>query len=1219
MAMKFTPEQQRVIDTRDSNILVSAAAGSGKTAVLVERIIHMITEGSKAADRDGERPPIDIDRLLVVTFTQAAAAEMRERISAAIERKLAEQPENAHLQKQAALLHNAQITTIDSFCLFVLRNNFNDIGLDPGFRVADEGEIRLLQQDVLRDVLEEYFEKEEEDFYRLLESFSPSGSEKPLAEQILKVFAFSMSFPWPKEWLERCALEGYETLEQMERSGWMQAALRDCETVTADSLLMLERAALVCDSPDGPYMYGPVLETDAQYLHRVQECLSMILYGGESGREETGVLQALYEVLEKPDFARLPSKKDQSVSEAKREQIKKIRQGVKDSVMGMKERFFYQEPQDLLSGMQKSQENVRKLTELVLCFAKRFEEVKRDKNIIDFQDMEHMALQILVHRENGEDRPSGAAMQYRNYFAEVLIDEYQDSNLVQEALLKSVSKEEQGLYNRFMVGDVKQSIYKFRLARPELFLEKYESYSKEAGRKVRIDLHKNFRSRPEVLESVNLIFEKIMGSRLGSVEYDEEAALYPGAAYEPGKDGADYRTELLLFDAKDTVSADKKESEARMIASRMKELRETLQVTDKTGVMRPAAYRDMVILLRSNQGWDDVFMKVLKEEGIPVHAASKTGYFSATEIQTLLHFLRVIDNPLQDIALYGVLKSTLAGFTQKELALVKAAGTDTEQKNTESLYRLLCGYRGDAKIEEKAARFLDLLEHYRDMAVYTSIASLLQTILKETGYLYEIGALPGGQQRQANVEMLLTRAADFEQTSYYGLFHFIRYIEQMEKYNIDYGEANIMDENADTVRIMSIHKSKGLEFPICFVAGLAKRFNRMDTNRALLTDVDYGIGAECVDTKLRLAQTTVKKNALSRKLMLDAQGEELRVLYVAMTRAREKLILTGAIADVENKEQEAMLWQQKKGKKLPFLLLSEAGCCLNWILPAIAGEQAVDRRIFTKEALQEKEFVQTAAGELQRLRLQSGLGAGVDTALAERLRERFSFVYLHENLEELYTKTTVSELKKAGMEEETEAVSWFLEEEIIPYIPRFIEEKEEISATARGSAYHRVMELLAFADMPQEETAQRRWLEEQMDAKERTGQLTSVYRSSVNYKKTADFLKTELAGRMAEADRKGVLYREQPFVLGIEASRLKPQFPKEETVLVQGIIDVYFEEKDYLVVVDYKTDRVSKAGELLQRYQVQLDYYAEALQRLTGKPVREKIIYSFALGAALEC
>lgn len=1211
MPMNFTPQQQRVIDTRNCNILVSAAAGSGKTAVLVERIIRMITE-ENAEER------VDIDRLLIVTFTQAAAAQMRERISEAIEQRLAGQgesgqPENEHLQRQATLLHNAQITTIDSFCLFVLRNNFNDIGLDPGFRVANEGEVKLLKRDVLTALLEDYFEAQDEIFHRLVESFSPSGSEKPLAEQLLKIYEFAMSFPWPEEWLEGCAAQTYDLVEDLEKSPWMQEILQDCKTILKDHKNMIKRAKMICLEPDGPYMYEAVLEDDAI---RIDEVLSVL------EQKDGEKLQAVYQAMSNIAFARLPSKKDDSVSVQKREQIKSIRQSIKESVLQVRERFFYQEPKEQLANLQGCEEMVKKLIELTLAFRERFQEAKRDKNIIDFQDMEHMALQILVHRQDGRNEPTAAAVEYRNYFAEVMIDEYQDSNLVQEALLGSISGEAEGRYNRFMVGDVKQSIYKFRLARPELFLEKYHTYSTEGGNCQRIDLHKNFRSRNEVIDCVNLVFSKIMGHQLGKVEYDDQAALYPGASYEEGSDAV---TELMLYDREGDKSGNVKEQEARMVAGRIKELVGHFLVTDKeSGLLRPAAYRDIVILLRSNQGWDDVFTSVLREEGIPVYAASKTGYFSTPEIQTLLHFLRIIDNPMQDIALFCVLKSGIGGFTDEELAAMKGAYPEqacaTEKQAC--FYEMFTAYQGEPSLCEKRDRFMDLLNTYRDRVHDTTIARLLRMILTETGYGYLIGALPGGEQRQANVEMLLAKAADFEQTSYYGLFHFIRYMEQMEKYEIDYGEANIQEENADTIRIMSIHKSKGLEFPICFVSGLNKRFNRMDVNRPLLMDVDYGIGAEYVDVALRLRQSTLKKNAVSRKLLLEAQGEELRVLYVALTRAKEKLIMTGAVTDLETSSQQALLWRTAADGRLPFTMLAEASGYLDWILPAVLKEEAVRLKRYTQESLIGAAVREEAKSEQNRLRLQAAVTAGVKTVLADSLQERFSFQYQHQDLENLYTKTTVSELKKSGMQGDGEAAELFQEEEVIPYVPRFMEKKEAVSATARGSAYHRVMELLDFAKMPfitkaQDKAVLEAWLLAQMEQQEAAGRLSQSYKESVNVKKAAGFLRSDLAERMRTAEQAGVLYREQAFVLGIPANRLQPQFPSDEIVLVQGIIDVYFEEEDYLVVADYKTDRVARAEELCQRYQVQLDYYAEALCRLTGKPVREKIIYSFALGTQI--
>ncbi|MBO5293411.1 MAG: helicase-exonuclease AddAB subunit AddA [Lachnospiraceae bacterium] len=1240
-AMHFTPEQQRVIDTREKNILVSAAAGSGKTAVLVERIVQLIT------DREH---PVDIDRLLIVTFTSAAAAEMRERISLAIEARLYEEPENGHLQKQAALIHNAQITTIDSFCLFVIRNNFNDIGLDPAFRVGDEGEIRLMKQDVMAELLEERFAAKEPAFDALVESMGKSGSDKALAEQVMKLYEFSMSLPWPEEWLrERRQDNRIESLEELTNSELMAGVWQEIELRLNDAQDVLKEGIRICEQPDGPYMYAEMLEQDMELLEGLRRA------------QEQG-MQPFYERLLGIKFTMLSRKKDETVDAGKREQVKALRQTVKDMVQDVRTIWFFKQPERMLADMQHSAERMDTLIDVTLEFLERFAQKKREKNIIDFADMEHFALQILVQKTAGGYEPTEAAAEYRRYFAEILIDEYQDSNLVQEALLGSISGEAEGRFNRFMVGDVKQSIYKFRLARPELFMEKYESYAGNGlPACVRIDLKKNFRSRHQVLDSANFVFERIMRKELGGVAYDEAAALYPGAAYPEPEEEDIYRTELLLFDRASVQEGqeaakgmDAKEQEALLIAQRIRQLVGHFPVTDQTtGALRPASYRDMVILLRTNSGWDDVFVRVLTEAGIPAYAASKTGYFAAQEVQTLLGLLRVIDNPRQDIPLFGVLKSMFGGFTEEELAYVRAVctvpGTDSEERKKETeeadgrqqkkslppdgtLYDRLQRFKTSVEqngmtgedckqcktICEKWERFEHLLSRYRAMTVYTPVGKLIRTILADTGYLYAVAAMPGGEQRRANVEMLLARAADFEKTSYYGLFHFLRYMEQMERYQIDYGEASILDENADTVRIMSIHKSKGLEFPICFVAGLSKRFNMMDARETVLLDVNLGIGAEYVDLEHRVRQNTLRKNVMAARLKKENLGEELRVLYVAMTRAREKMILTGVIEDAQ---------KLQGGHRLSYSELLSAGCYLALLLPCIREQQScggdteahvIDMTIVSEGELamsETKHRIQRAVSE-KRLSFEKLLRSGSKgTGCVEALEKQLRFVYPHENLKELYTKTTVSELKKAGHEDfYAGAEEWYPEPEVVPYLPRFARTEEAVSGTDRGSAYHRVMELLnlqPFTGLPEELWCGQ--IEEQMGQMQEEGRLTAAYRESVRTASVAMFLKTALAHRMQKAEQQGKIYRERPFVLGIPAKRLKAQFPEEETVLVQGIIDVYFEEDGELVLVDYKTDRVEKGQELVDRYRVQLQYYEEALQRLTGLRVKEKLIYSFAL------
>ena len=1299
MPVTFTKEQQETIDARNASILVSAAAGSGKTAVLVERIIQMVKDPVH---------PVDIDRLLVVTFTSAAAAQMRERISQALSDAVDEHPENAHLTRQLTLIHHAQITTIDSFCLYLIRNHFDEIGLDPDFRVADEGEVRLLKRDVLDEMLEEYFargaESSGEDsatgdgsrpseaeegretgkgsetdgscagsFQEIVEYFSPQGNDKRLEEQLLSLYEFAMSYPWPEEWLQEHQKD-YDVPEGgLDACPWVEKLKSYVKMQLSEAEQLLEQALSLCREPDGPYMY---LDTLLEDQERVAE-----LSRAEGFSE-------LYEGFSSLSFGRISAKKDAAVSQEKRERAKELRGTVKDLLTGLKEKYFYASAEAQEERMRACAPFVKELLELTLDFCRRFSEKKRERGILDFHDMEHLALQILICREDGKLSATRTARQLRETYEEIMIDEYQDSNLVQEYLLLSISGEEDGRYNRFMVGDVKQSIYKFRLARPELFMEKFDRYrrletAEEPGTaeksaaqgktaqvgsvcERRIDLKKNFRSRRQVTDSVNEVFSCLMGKDLGGVAYDADAALYPGAVFpDPCSAVQDpYRTEVLLC-VPGEDGMEEKEREAMAVAGRIRELVGRLPVVDsETKQLRPARYSDMVILLRSPSGWDETFKKVLETCGIPVYISSRTGYFAATEVQTVLNFLRVLNNPLQDIPLFGVLKSPAAGFSDREIALIRA------KKEKGRLYESLCacvqeGQETGKKTEEaelraKAQAFLALLERFRNYAVYLPIHELIREFLEQTGYLYTASALPGGEQRRANLEMLLSKAESFEKTSYFGLFHFIRYMEQVEKYDIDYGEASLQDENADTVRIMSIHRSKGLEFPVCFVSGLGKRFNMQDIAKPVIVDMDLGIGLDYVDSVLRMRQGTLKKNVMAGKLQRDSLGEELRVLYVAMTRAQEKLILTGGLkaeraeklkeemekAAVREKDDGTLTEGADTERLLPFFRRSGASSYLDWLLPAWqqTGQrmELVDAsRLLAGQMEKEQSREQQLQGLKQFLETEpAGAGEIEETAAqdaAARLSVRLKSGYPHRNLERLYTKTTVSELKKAGMAEAAEeAYHLFEEEEVVPYLPRFVRSEDKLGGAARGSAYHKALELFPFGSWmarkdagragsgkenvgkdrvseSAENGADRKALEALLDEMREQGRLLPEYREAVSPWRLEAFLKSALAARMGRADAAGLLHKEQPFVLGIPASELGEDFPGEETVLIQGIIDVYFEEDGELVVADYKTDAVTQAEELVNRYRVQLDYYARALEQLTRKRVKEKIIYSFAL------
>ena len=1275
MAINFTPEQQKVIDLHGCNILVSAAAGSGKTAVLVERIIQMVCD---------EEHLVDIDRLLIVTFTNAAAAEMRERIAAGITAQLAENPESEHIQKQATLLHNAQITTIDSFCLFLLRNHFNEIGLDPAFRIADEGEVKLMEQEVLKELLEEFYASGSEAFRFCVEYFCPGGRESVLEQYILNLSRYAASFPWPEEWLiQRKEDYGAATAEELGASEWGEYLLRHLERMIQGCIEKMRRVQALCQEPDGPYMFGELVDQELEQLQELEGCRSLAGYAAK---------------LPAVNFGRLSSKKDETVNPGKRELAKKLRAEVKDSIQGLGAKFF-STPLDLAAAQGAAcREPVCTLIDLVLDFDRRMQEKKRERKVIDFSDMEHFALDILLDREGEEIRPSRVALEYRQHFVEILIDEYQDSNLVQEYLLQAVSGEGDGHFNRFMVGDVKQSIYKFRLARPELFLEKYQSYTTDGGDCQRIDLSRNFRSRIQVVDAVNEVFSRLMSEHTGGLDYDERAALYPGASYPENEGG---KAELLLAEKPGSESElGAKQMEARVIAARIKELRAGFQVTDKeSGELRPARFSDMVILLRSNSGWDEEFKEVLEEEGIPVYITSKTGYFAATEVQELLQLLRVLDNPTQDIPLFGVMKSIFGGFTEEEIAVIRSqrkgcslyealreytgekAGTDAQSiegqaqskegqaqsiegqtqgidgqslrmgKEVREAEEELSGKTTESALQKKAAAFLAILRAYRSCTVYLPIRDLLTKIVTDFNYLNYVTALPAGSKRRANVEMLFTKASDFEKTSYFGLFHFVRYMEQLEKYDVDYGEAELLDENADVVRIMSIHKSKGLEFPITFVAGLSKRFNMQDVNQSLIVDMDLGLATDYVDPERRLRNRTLRRLALAAKLKEDSLSEELRVLYVALTRAREKLILT---ATLDNAAEQWEQYRENGVDHLTYLDFMEAGSFLDMLLPVL-GRTGIQVSLVQEEELQAeglKEQLglydrrerlvqlehlillehakQRAEGlygtERKEFREEQGGSQHEEhfgnPAALEMLRERLNAPYQFSALAGLYTKTTVSELKIAAMaDRDEEAYHTFEEKELQPYIPAFRRGEEKVSGTVRGNAYHRVMELLDFERLmgaavnsggvsrQKLQAALAEFLEEEVASK----RLTREYRDAVRDRRIVRFLLSPLAHRMWQADREGKLYREQPFVLGIDAGRLSQDLPGEETVLIQGIIDVFFVEEDGLVLLDYKTDSVDTLKELWNRYETQMDYYQEALQKLMGLPVKERILYSFHL------
>lgn len=1172
MGVMWTEDQKKVIELRDRNILVSAAAGSGKTAVLVERIMEMVCD---------ETHPVDVDRLLVVTFTKAAASEMKERVGAAIRKRLEEQPNNGYLQKQETLVHHAQITTIDSFCSYILRNHFGEIDLDPAFRVADEGELKLLKKDILKELLEEEYEKKEQKFLHFVECYATGKNDDVLEDLILKLYEFSTSDPFPEEWLEHLIKsQGVQEHEKI-----LEHVRRIVESLLQEN----EQAIELCQGFGGPVFYEDALQQDKILL---EDCLACSTYEEYSAVIRGRSFQALSRKKMPPE-----------TEEEKKEAVKTVRNHMKKALESLEKQFFYMPAEVIFEAAKLAEPAKRELVELTLAFSRRFAERKRKRNIVDFSDMEHLALKILVTREDGECVPTDVARGYAEYFAEIMIDEYQDSNLVQELILTSISKKALGGNNLFMVGDVKQSIYRFRQARPELFMEKQETYTLTESTSQRINLSKNFRSRKEVLDTVNFLFERMMIKELGNITYDAEAALYLGASMAEPEKAEDVEAELMLLNLPEEETEeklDKAELEAAMVATRILELTESAKVTDKkTGELRPARLGDMVILLRSMTGWSDTFSNVLGAYGIPTVTGSSTGYFSAMEVQTVLNYLRVLDNQKQDIPLSAVLHSPIGNLDSAEMAKIRAAYPEVPYHEACVRY----GAEGtDENIQKKLKVFWTLTESLRREAEYLPIHKLLWEIYDKTSYEQIVRLQPNGAVRAANLQMLIQKALDFESTSYRGLFNFVRYIENLQKYEVDYGVAESSAGNENAVRIMSIHKSKGLEFPIVFVSGLAKRFNKQDARERIAMHPDLGLGTDAIDPEKRIKVPTLHKKMIQKQIELESLGEELRVLYVALTRAKEKMVMTASLKNAAEEVQK-LVREKEYCERGRYESLCGGGSFLDWILEVSGGEKTPFAwRFVTLESLTQKKVEQAVLQQYDyaALRMEKG-------EVSEELQERFSYSYPHMAEMSIPGKVSVSELKKAAVEEDVREM--FEEPEIVPYIPAFLREERKGSATERGTAYHRIMECMDLSGIRHSNQ-----VKERIEQLVLQGKITQTAAESVNAYEIYLFCQSNLCKRILEAEKMGNLYKEQPFVIAKPAREVGGEYDSDKEVLVQGIMDVYFEEADGLVLVDYKTDYVKTREELVKRYETQLLIYRDALEQLTGKKVKECMIYSFCLG-----
>ncbi|WP_195263948.1 helicase-exonuclease AddAB subunit AddA [Clostridium sp. 1001275B_160808_H3] len=1239
---KWTDDQLKAITTRGSNLLVAAAAGSGKTAVLVERIIRIITN---------ENNPVDIDRLLVVTFTSAAAAEMRERIAAAISKALEVNPNSKVLQRQLTLLSRANITTMHSFCLDVIKNYYHVIDLDPTFRIADETENTLLKLEVINDMFEDYYESENTEFRNLIEAYSGSRDDQRLKDIILDLYRFSMSGPWPEKWLINNAEKfNIETIDDLNKTIWIDILKETINIEVNGYIKMLEKAIGIIRDTEGLEPYEATFLDDLDMFKSIEESLSL-------GIEE------LYSSINNISFSRLKSvKKDKVSDEESLEIVKGIRDSIKKKTSKLIEDSFSMTVEDALNGIKNSYPYMKMISQLTLEFINRFKEKKRERNLLDFNDLEHLCLKILI--ENGEEdniHPSSVAKGFREYFDEVLVDEYQDSNNVQEAIIDLVSRKTLENPNVFMVGDVKQSIYRFRQAKPELFLDKYNRYPLEDGDLNRkIQLYKNFRSREEVISGVNYVFKEVMSKTVGELEYNDEEALNLGASYKENNDentmiagpielhildkSGEYTTEVEEYDGEGLVEEEEDIDsiglEARIVARRIKELLNPDPKTGKvfkvlnkeTGEYRPLKYKDIVILLRATRNWSEIFLEEIGSEGIPVYADTGTGYFETIEIRTMMSLLKVIDNPMQDVPMISVLRSPLVSFSAEELGDIRLL--DKEKY----FYEIIKGvsddiYEVNEELKNKCKIFINNLGKWRNKSIYTPIDEFIWYLYMDTAYYGYVGAMPNGKLRQANLKILFQRAKQFEQTSFKGLFNFINFINKLRNSSGDMGSAKILGENEDVVRIMSIHKSKGLEFPVVFTCGFGKQFNLMDLNKSILYHDDLGLGPDYVDLERRNSYSTLAKEAIKKKILFETLSEEMRILYVAFTRAKEKLIITGA---TRNLEKSISRWASSAAlddEIVPASEVLKGKSYLDWIGMAICkhrdGEELKKyigannssivndfstwkTQMWTKNLLTvEKNEVAVDENEETDLFINSDVDH-----IDKEIERRLNYKYKYDLAGKLPSNVSVSDLKRSLYNNENDdviTVNIFSDKEVLK--PKFLQEKKGLSASERGTIAHFIMQKL---DLNKVNTKEE--IETQIYSMKDKNLLTEEEIKAVQKISFISFFKSNLGKRLLRSFNAGKLVkRELPFYTEISSLNIDSTLPKDlyrnENVRLQGIIDCIFEEEDKIILLDYKTDYVEhgKESEILDKYKIQIKYYKDAVEKITGKEVKECYLYLFGL------
>ena len=1216
--VKWTTEQLQAIEEKGANILVAAAAGSGKTAVLVERIIHKIIDNK-----------IDIDKMLVVTFTNAAAAEMRERILEAIYKRLEKEPQNAHLQKQITLLNKASICTIHSFCLDIIHNYFYELDLPSNFMIADTTEIDLLKQEVLDDLFEQKYIENNQDFLELLETYTGYRGDEALQELVLNIYKFIQSSPFPEKWLqEKVELFNNSFIEDFSQTKCGEIILSEVKENLEDSLLKLKTIQKELAKYSECYKFSQVISEDIMQI--------------EIAINQADSWERACQAINQINFTKWPV--DKKVTLDIKEDAKQVRDKIKKNVKEKISELLNSNTEEIKADLKILYPILTKIKNLVLEFSHNFADKKREKNCIDFNDIEHFALQLLLDK-NGEK--TIIAKKYEEKFDEIAIDEYQDSNLVQEAILTSVSNGK----NIFMVGDVKQSIYKFRQARPELFLQKYDEYKikeeKKENDNLKIQLFRNFRSRNNILDITNLVFEAIMSKNLGDIEYNENEYLNYGANYPEIEDKSqNYAgvTELDIIDMKEdeSIIAIKGEEpeedqedlerieddvlEARFVAKRVKELLQSGDlVYDKKKGYRPVEPKDIVILLRATSTLAPIYEKELSEFDLPVFSDNSTSYLESVEIETILSVLKLIDNPMQDIPLVVVLRSSIGNFTDNDLVAIRLTDRNCNFYNALLKSRISC----EGQLKEKIEALLKKIDNWRKQAEYLPLDELIWQIYLDTGYYQYVGLLPNGQIRQANLKTLFEKAKQYETASFKGLFNFIQFIEKLKKQNGDLSSAKLIGENANVVRIMSIHKSKGLEFPVVFLCNVHKKFNLRDLNETILMHQDLGIGPILIDTKKRVKYPTTIKQAIALKVKQETLSEEERILYVALTRAKEKLIITGRSRDIQKslkeKQENLATYILEDSGKLDSKLIKNGRAYLDWIEyvyllnsgkkitlkgKELGLDDIIELKTFAKKDLIKELQVQEKVQDEEIEKIIEKEAKKQENI--EQIQKMLDWKYLNEVDTKLPTKTSVSKLKQAqqgellSLEKETnweEETEEYLNEELKYIKLENLEDLKtsDITPAQKGTLVHlciqKINEKLDYT-MEDIEKLINNLLENEI--------ISEVEAQAIDRKLIYSYTQSELFKNLKNAKE---IHKEQPFYINIPATEIFEEAQKansKKNILIQGIIDLYYiDEYDRINLVDFKTDYVSKGKEkeVAEKYKIQIEIYKKALEQALGKKV----------------